>query len=165
MLSKSNTVAWLQASVLKFLTAEAVEMSPLETGGVLLGYFAQPGYVPVVLWAGGAGPRAKRSSTYYRPDAAFDESLVAEVYEQTDRRITYLGDWHTHPAPVYCLSRRDKRTLRRIARCRSARTEAAIMLVLIFDQTWRPTMWQAYPSLGRLWHRRPRVNELGVMLF
>jgi proteasome lid subunit RPN8/RPN11 len=39
------------------------------------------------------------------------------------------GDWHSHPAGVLELSRRDKRTLRRIGSFEAARVPEPVMLI------------------------------------
>lgn len=44
--------------------------------------------------------------------------------------MTYLGDWHTHPNGSPALSRKDLRTLRRIARHPAARISQPVMAVL-----------------------------------
>jgi len=165
MENRRNSAAWLHRSVVEFLVAEAETWAPRETGGVLLGYFGQPGNVPVILQAIGAGPRAVHRRWYYSPDVEFDESQVALYYEKSGRKTIYLGDWHTHPSPVSHLSKRDKRTLRRIARCRSARVEFPIMLVLSLGEVWQPTLWQGSLHARSFWSRGLKVTELTAHLF
>ena len=161
----NSDLAWVRNDVLEFLRAEAVRKAPLETGGVLMGYFAQPGNVPVILWATGPGSRALHLRNYYGPDSEYDESQIADLYEQSGRHLTYLGDWHTHPAPLHHLSRRDKRTLRRIARCHSARVKTPIMLVLVLDRSWHPTLWRGTLCRSILWRKNLSVVQLKVRAF
>ena len=165
ILKPMGNSAWLSRAVAQFLVSEATAKAPLETGGVLLGYSAHPGSVPVILWASGPGPRAIHLRDYYRPDQRFDEAQIAEAYEQSGRRLSYLGDWHTHVPPFPFLSERDKRTLRRIARCRSARVQSPVMLILTFDQAWHPVVWQGTLTKGSIWGAQLRVHELAVRVF
>lgn len=141
---------WLQRPVLDLLLGEAARRSPLETGGLLLGYAT--GEDVVVTHATLPGLRATHEQRRYVPDAGHDEAEVARLYRETSRGIDYLGDWHTHPtAPPY-LSRTDRRTLRRIARCPEARAPRPVMVVFGIEgeqQGWlaaawivnRPTRW------------------------
>ena len=161
----NNNDGWLRRATANFLVSEANTKAPLETGGILMGYFAKSENSPVILWATGPGPRAIHLREYYRPDQKHDQMQIADLYERFGRRLTYLGDWHTHPAPLRHLSGRDRRTLRRIARCRSARVSAPIMLILAFDDMWCPTIWQGSLSSNRLWRKRLAVTERRVNLF
>lgn len=165
MEAQNNKLAWLYRPVLELLTVEAAAKTPLETGGILMGHFGQPGSVPVILWATGPGPQAVHLRNYYRPDAGFDESQIAAVYRESGGQITYLGDWHTHLTPFAGLSYRDRRTLRRIARCESARLETPLMLVLSYDDQWDVTIWQGRLHKSYIWGRRLSTAKLTVRLF
>jgi len=95
--SLCDDVAWLHELVLEFLISEAADKASFETGGLLMGYLSASQGVPVILLASGPGPRAVHSRTRYRPDYQYDEARVAQVYEQSQGRVLYLGDWHTQP--------------------------------------------------------------------
>ncbi|MFH1716741.1 MAG: Mov34/MPN/PAD-1 family protein [Planctomycetota bacterium] len=161
----TNKAAWIYQRVLKSLEEEASTKAPLETGGVLMGYFGQPGNTPVIMSATGPGPQAVHRQNSYIPDYEFDNSQIATIYEKYERRITYIGDWHTHPAPFPELSYRDKRTLRRIARCKTARVETPIMLLLTHDDEWEATIWQArlYKKYG--WGKRLVISNLTLEIY
>ena len=165
METPDNKIVWLHCSVLEFLNAEATSKAPLETGGILLGYFRQPGNVPVILQATGPGPQAIHMRYYYRPDHEFDESQIATLYKKSNRQTTYLGDWHTHPLPIANLSYRDKRTLRRIAKCKSARVDAPLMLILSYDNQWEPTIWQGKLHKNYILRKILSTTELTIRLF
>jgi len=164
--AQNNEVAWIYRPVLEFLILEAASKAPLETGGILMGYFGEPGNVPVILSAAGPGPKAVHLRDYYRPDPVFDEAQIATVYERSSGRITYLGDWHTHLTPFGGLSYRDERTLHRIARHKSARIKTPLMLVLSYDGKWDVTIWQGCKApKSRLWRRGLAVAELSSRVF
>jgi integrative and conjugative element protein (TIGR02256 family) len=103
---------WLSAAAVADLQYHAIELYPRETGGVLMGYEAAGDTVVVTVI--GPGPSAHHSSTSYMPDHEYHDGEVARVYEASGRRITYLGDWHTHPKGRLYLSNIDMLTLRRI---------------------------------------------------
>ena len=163
MENTNNKIAWLLKPIQRFLTAEAKSKTPLETGGVLMGYFASE-HVPVILYAAGPGPKAIHHHNYYLPDQKFDESEIAAVYEKYGRKITYLGDWHTHPASFPELSGRDKRTLRRIARYKLARVETPLMLLLSDKGCWDVSLWQGSLKKIPLWYKLS-VTKLEITLF
>jgi len=159
-----NKTVWIYRPVLKFMTVEASTKAPLETGGVLMGYFGQPENTPVILWATGPGSQAVHLRNHYDPDYEFDESQIATIYEKFGKRITYLGDWHTHPAPFAVLSYRDKRTLRRIAKCKSARIDAPLMLILSHEDQWKATIWQGILHKSYIWPDRLSTAKLAMHL-
>lgn len=165
METANNKAAWIYLPVLEFLTEEAATKPYHETGGILMGYFGKPGNIPVILRATGPGPRAVHRRNYYRPDNDFDESQIAELYKRSARRITYLGDWHTHLGPSGYLSVRDKRTLRRITSCKASRAEAPVMLVLSYDTLWDATVWQGKLHKNYMWRKRFSTTKLTTHLF
>lgn len=126
------------------MTTEADRSFPLETGGVLMGYWASPPVEVVITSAIGCGPRSTHKRHSFVPDYEYQEAEVARVYEESGRVHVYLGDWHTHPRQSVCLSSRDKQTLRRIGASAEARAPVPIMAVLgggephWFIGIWRP---------------------------
>jgi len=162
---ENHNSAWLSKSARKFLAEEATAYTPLETGGVLMGYFSEQHNIPVILYATGAGPEAIHFSNFYKPDYDYDCHEVAKIYEQPTGRITYLGDWHTHIASYGGLSFLDKCTLRRIAKCKTARVKNPIMLILSYNKQWEFTIWQGKPKKNRLLYKRLSIRKLKINLF
>lgn len=165
MEAQNNKLAWVYRPVLEFLNLEATAKAPLETGGILMGYFGQSRSVPVILRATGPGPRAVHLRDHYRPDPGYDESQIATIYRESGGLITYLGDWHTHLTPFTGLSRRDRRTLRRIARCKSARVEMPLMLILSYDDEWELAVWQGRLHRSYIWSGHLSTARLTMRLF
>ena len=145
---------WIYSDVVDSMTAEAESKSPRETGGVLMGYFQQQDSVPVILLATKPGPNAIHLPHHYKPDYEYDEVQIANVYEKSNRRITYMGDWHTHLLPRCNMSYRDKNTLRRIAAFGPARVNEPIMLIHCFSGEWTANVWQGKFCWKKLWGRR-----------
>lgn len=119
---------WISEAALNDLTEEADRTYPLETGGVLAGYFAENGE-PVVLAAIGPGPMANHRRYRFTPDHAWQCRQLDLLFEQSSGTYVYLGDWHTHPDGSPQMSWLDRRTLRAIARHPHARTPHPLMLI------------------------------------
>ncbi len=109
---------------------EANRWAPLETGGVLLGYGDLEGSDVVVVDVLGPGPRAEHGRSGFHPDSRWQAEQVAARYEASDRIVTYLGDWHSHPTSLPLPSEVDAGTARRIARDRAARASEPLMVIL-----------------------------------
>jgi len=131
----SRGVAWLKTEVHTDLLEQADRHAPYETGGLLLGYRHSPIEI-VITDVIGPGPHADHRRTGFTPDADWQAAELARRYASADRRITYLGDWHTHPGGGADLSRTDRRTLRAIGRHPDARCPQPIMAVLAGGEPW-----------------------------
>jgi integrative and conjugative element protein (TIGR02256 family) len=122
------------------MLTEADKQSPLETGGVLLGVSdSENVWVDAIL---GPGPRAKHTVTGFEPDSEYHVEQIAGAYERANRRISYLGDWHTHPKVSPAISRKDRRTLRAIAKDASARQPKPVMLIFGYGDPWKGIAWR-----------------------
>lgn len=138
---------WLRPSAVEDMLNEASARSPLETGGVLLGYIA-PATAPeevMVEAVIGPGPHSRHFKRRFEPDNAWQTREIAARYEASGRITTYLGDWHTHPGGVPLPSRRDQKTARTIARTKSARMAHPLMLILGSnpDDDWRLVVYRS----------------------
>lgn len=137
---------WISEGVFLNLIEEAERTYPLETGGVLAGYFAENGE-PVVFAAIGPGPTAVHRRYRFKPDHAWQCHELDILFEQSSGLWTYLGDWHTHPDGVPQMSWLDRRTLRAIARHSYARTPQPLML--IGGGTSRNWSWVGHQYRGK----------------
>lgn len=152
---------WIPSVVLADLARSADTFAPLETGGVLLGYWvhAPSGTTceaeAVVTAQIGPGPRAVHRERSFSPDHVYQEEEIARLYHESGRRWNYIGDWHTHPSGPGSLSGRDKATLRRIATTPAARAPFPVMIVLASGAPWVPCAWLAMTSRHRWWSRKP----------
>jgi integrative and conjugative element protein (TIGR02256 family) len=116
---------------------------PRETGGVLMGYWAQLFTEVVVTHAIGPGPEAIHYEKGFIPDSQYQEAEIARIYLQSNRFSTYLGDWHTHPSGSSYLSHRDKRTLQEIASFQDERCPIPIMAVFGGgEEGWGIRVWK-----------------------
>lgn len=88
----------------------------------------------------------------------------------TDGKLTFLGDWHVHPEGGLGLSRRDRKTMAKVATCSDARCPHPITILLAGPDdelyrmgawTWSPRPWpriygEAVPVSLSLWEPSPR---------
>jgi len=107
-------VIWLATNVLAAMRDEALSRSPLETGGVLLGWRSSADKVIVDII--GPGPDALHGRFRFLPDHSWQIQRIRERFSATGGDIDYLGDWHTHPDGGVAMSSEDRDTLKRISR-------------------------------------------------
>ncbi|WP_367619787.1 Mov34/MPN/PAD-1 family protein [Caballeronia sp. SEWSISQ10-4 2] len=138
---------WIGEGAFNYLVDEAERTYPLETGGVLVGYFANNGE-PVVQYVVGPGPEAIHERNRFGPDHEWQCRALDEIFEMTSARSVYLGDWHTHPDGTPVMSWLDRRTLRGIARYSDA--ALARPLMLIGGGSNRKWAWKVHQYTGEL---------------
>jgi len=120
--------AWLSKRARVAMFNEASEQYPLETGGVLIGYWNEGDVV--IVEAVGPGPRAHHGRGSFEPDQVFHETAVADRYRDSQFRNSYLGDWHSHPNGAGRLSRMDVAALRKISLFQLARAPTPLMMIV-----------------------------------
>lgn len=119
---------WISHNVEDFIFLNGNEWLPKETGGVLMGYCASE-FESVITDIIGPGPKAFHGNSTFSPDQQYHEDEIKKKYEASERSITYLGDWHTHPNSYPYLSNQDKSTIKKIATYDNARLTNPIMLI------------------------------------
>lgn len=120
---------WIANVTLKEMEQMADIHFPLETGGMLLGYWGDNGE-GVITRIIGPGPAAKHGRLRFVPDGEYQQALLSQVFKETDGKTTYLGDWHTHPNGRNQLSYLDRRTLAKIAYEPASGTANPLMAIL-----------------------------------
>jgi integrative and conjugative element protein (TIGR02256 family) len=153
-----NVSAWISSAMWKSLTTEAARRHPQETGGVLIGYWADPNTV-VINASVGPGPDSVHGRYSYEHDHVWEASQIALHYERSGRSQIYIGDWHTHPDAVSgVLSSTDRRSLRRVLSAREARLSQALMMVVFgHPNQWRADIWLAEFEQAA-WRWRPKLS-------
>ena len=145
---ESSGRCFLAKSAIAVMLAEAEASAPNETGGVLLGVSS-----PAEVWidhAIGPGPNAVHKPKSFIPDAEYHREQIASLYETTNRRVEYLGDWHTHPGMVAYLSNVDLKTLRGIAQFQGSRQSRPVMAILGDGNPWHLAVWRLSSTRFRL---------------
>lgn len=150
----------LPKSLFASIKGEADRVFPLETGGILIGCWTSEHSASIEQHIG-PGPRAIHKRSSFAPDYDYHEAEVARLYEQSLGRLTYLGDWHTHPRGGSYLSPRDRATLRRIAKSREARTPTPLMAIMSGGDPWKFAVWSGRIVRGD-WSVRLAI-ELSVL--
>jgi len=100
---------------------------PKETGGILMGYQVADEYVITDIV--GPGENAIHGCSNFGPDQAFHKAEIARIYKESEQKVTYLGDWHTHPNSYPYLSSTDRSTAQKISKFKKARLPNPLMLV------------------------------------
>lgn len=121
---------WLTDTALSAMETEAERTHPDETGGMLLGWDNPDREEFVIASALGPGPKAEHRRTTFRPDARWQQGELERMYIATDGKVTFLGDWHVHPCGGLGLSRRDRKTMAKVAASAEARTPHPITVLL-----------------------------------
>jgi integrative and conjugative element protein (TIGR02256 family) len=134
--------AWVTGEALESMQAEAQRRSPLETGGILMGYWAENLSCVVIASIVGPGPEAVHKRLSFTPDHVYQEREIERLYFDSGRRVTYLGDWHSHPLGPLRLSVADRLTQLRIGMHRKARAPRALMAILAGGRPWSLGVWQ-----------------------
>lgn len=135
---------WLKQEVGAQIADEASACYPLESGGVLMGYWADSTNVVATAYIG-PGPNADHRKNEFTPDDSWQTQRIADHYTASGRMDTYLGDWHSHPDAIdHRISWKDRITLWRIA-CH-APAHAPIPLMVITTGT--PNKWSVSAWIG-----------------
>jgi integrative and conjugative element protein (TIGR02256 family) len=153
----THSVAWLHKAAEEGLLIQADQHAPNETGGLLLGYRHTPNEI-VITETIGPGPAAVHRRIGFNPDTEWQARELSRRYAEAERRIHYLGDWHTHPGGKTSMSRIDRQTLGVIARYPDARCPRPVMAVLAGGDPWTLAIHQLAPSTLR--RRRIELLEL-----
>jgi integrative and conjugative element protein (TIGR02256 family) len=151
--------AWISSGSFNELQDEGDRNYRNETGGVLIGYWADQHNV-VITAIIGPGPDAVHRRYSYEHDHVWEAEQIAVEYERSGRAHVYIGDWHTHPdASSGRLSGTDKRALRQVLNSSEARLHETLMLVLFGRrQEWRAGLFIAKLGPTSGWRWRPMLQ-------
>lgn len=121
----------------------ALASYPAETGGVLMGLRSEADIRIVEIV--GAGPGAVHLRGRFEPDGDWQEHEIARIYTASSGRVTYLGDWHSHPDGAAVPSKLDNNTAKHIAQTPGSQTISPLMLIVGMSQdatyTLRAYQW------------------------
>lgn len=127
-LQSEMSSVWIEKAAFHCMVEEADRAYPLETGGVLVGYFAESGQ-PVIFSAIGPGPNADHQRRRFTPDHTWQCDQLDILFEKSSQTWVYIGDWHTHPDGTPRMSWLDQRTLRTIAKYPQSQSAHPLMLI------------------------------------
>jgi len=115
-------------SVVKFILNETKVHYPLETGGMLLGYLKEKNYY--ILDIIDAGPEAIHKTDYFLPDGKYQQPILEQKFFKSNGKVTFLGDWHSHPKADSYLSKLDMETLKNISEDEGAQINCPIFIII-----------------------------------
>lgn len=100
--------------VVEVIASEIDKHGIIETGGVLLGYQGRNSLV--ITKATPPGPKAIHEEYYFEADHEYVEMLIDVEYANTNGKVRYQGEWHTHSQIQPKPSPKDIRSLMNIAK-------------------------------------------------
>lgn len=93
-----NIAVDLQEDAVAIIHESATRTSPKETGGILLGWW--DGHSIVISSAAEVVDRAATGNSWTRRQNEAQSTLDSIISNTENRNLGYVGDWHSHPAPV-----------------------------------------------------------------
>lgn len=150
LLSQTLITIWIETTALAYAHACASRSFPLESGGILMGYWSSPTKC-VIRHVTGPGPNASHFRYRYIPDYKHDEEAVLRHYWATGGADVYLGDWHSHPNTTKpYLSRKDRKAMRTVALSEGAKAPRPLSMVCAGDDFgWGERVWVG--EVARYW--------------
>lgn len=124
---------WLDRQAFEEMVTLSREKAPLETGGMLCGYWSTDRSHVVITHIIGPGPNAVHKWDRFRHDDKGQQPYLEAIWNKYDGAITFLGDWHTHPDYFSIQSELDKETHIKLSQYEPARVPNALMLILGHD--------------------------------
>lgn len=119
----------------------ALEAYPNECGGILTGEYLEDGTTAlvheIVLI-----PDTNATNSRYQRSGEYSDRVLKRVRQNSDGRIHYLGEWHTHPDSPPRPSLVDISSIYKLVKSGSLPVEAPVLVILsIADET---SCWAAY---------------------
>jgi len=119
---------YILKSLIDSIIEETLVNEPLETGGMLLGYIEQRNYYVVDLID--SGPEAVHKSNYFLPDGKYQQPILEQKFFKSNGKVTFLGDWHSHPNADSYMSNLDMETLKNISEDEGAQITCPIFIII-----------------------------------
>lgn len=116
----------INKKIITLFEEEIKKIGHLETGGILLGYLDS--HKIYITKASNAGPKAIHDEIYFKADPDYIDMFIDMEVANSDGRIYYLGEWHTHPQIEPYPSTVDLKSITDIAS--SSSKEFALLLIL-----------------------------------
>lgn len=142
---------------------EATRKFPFESGGVLMGERLGPDRWRIDLVIG-PGPDARHERYRFTPDPAWQHERIAECFQATGGRSTYLGDWHSHPGARHGrLSYIDRRAARTILHSPDSQCDRVLMAIVWGrPNDWNMDVWACELGGGWIWNSGVLVESAEI---
>ena len=105
---------------------------PLETGGVLIGYYNAEHDTAIITRATAPPPDSQSGQTRFRRGTQKLNDMLARLWRKQEY---YLGEWHYHPGGVARPSATDTRQMQEIAKDYDAHCPEPILVVIGANRT------------------------------
>ncbi len=146
MAERDAELVWLPSAARDVMAAESAAKHPLESGGVILGYWSSLNEL-VITTCGGPGPQSVHRRDGFKHDSAYDQRLIEDRYWASAGVETYLGTWHSHPGTRHArMSWTDRRAMRKIADEEEARAPRPLMIIM----SGPLPQWQPHAFVGEV---------------
>ena len=152
----------IKECALRAIDREVSASEHRETGGVLLGHYADKLDRAVVLEATGPPPDSRRTRySFVRGREGLHELLLARWHDEP--RTHYLGEWHSHPTGQPLPSVQDIRALTGVARDPLYRCRTPLLLIVAPASCGKRALgvWLA-DGRGERVELRPLLERLGA---
>ncbi|WP_186434951.1 Mov34/MPN/PAD-1 family protein [Gillisia sp. Hel_I_86] len=120
-------------SVLEVFSSEIEKFGLIETGGVLLGY--NQNNQLIITRATDGGPKAIHEDFYFQADSHYIDMIIDMEYANSDGKIGYVGEWHSHPQIYPTPSEVDLNSLLEITESSKTTNILLIIGAVDFDNT------------------------------
>lgn len=131
------------------------ENTSIETGGVLAGQIDDSGNL-LITNVSGPGPKSIKTETKFEKDVEFCQKFLDELYMESNQKISYVGEWHSHPSSNNNPSGRDIASLSEIAIQNNYLTERPVMI--IFSNSGIPSA-TVHPAGKRYYHTQLQIED------
>jgi integrative and conjugative element protein (TIGR02256 family) len=114
---------------IKVIEADIAKYHPLETGGILIGYYDKNLRNAVVEIALPAPPDSKHGKNFFeRGIEGISENLIK--IKQASGKLHYIGEWHSHPNSLPIASQTDKWQMQKFALRRLYGAQTPLLLII-----------------------------------
>jgi integrative and conjugative element protein (TIGR02256 family) len=123
-------VVTIRQEVASSLLGQAAHAYPNETGGVLVGHYDDSHHVATVEKLTPKAPDSVAGRSAFLRGAKSIGRFLRRLWDTTNPKLHYLGEWHTHPDGSEVASPTDRCTMRSITDDERALCPEPILLIL-----------------------------------
>lgn len=138
----------------EFMRNLVKENPTVETGGILAGVRDSEGNFEITD-VSGPGPKATKKGTKFEKDIEYCQNFLDKLYVDSNKKILYLGEWHSHPALDNRLSGQDIESLSGIAEQKEYLTIDPVSIILSNEGQLSCTV---HPAGKRFYYAELTIN-------
>ena len=135
---------------------QLIQQNPsVETGGVMAGWIDKIGNI-TVKHVSAPGPKAVQTATKFEKDVEYCQHFLDDLYIQSQQKVVYIGEWHSHPSTNNSPSGTDIKSLSDIAIQKNYLTDCPVMI--IYSNTGIPSC-TLHPAGKRYYFTNLEITE------